>query len=71
MDLERTVADVVRIMQIEGERRRVRLVQDPFHSAVMVSADLQSLNQILFNLIGNAIKFSDEGGEVRVGDLAA
>jgi len=67
VDLERTVADVVRIMQIEGERRRVRLVQDPFHSAVMVSADLQSLNQILFNLIGNAIKFSDEDGEVRVG----
>ena len=53
-------------MKIEAERRDVRLVLEPFHAGVMVSADLQSLKQILFNVIGNAIKFSNEGGEVRV-----
>ena len=66
LDLEQAVSDVVRIMKIEAARRQVRLVLEPFHAAVMVSADLQSLKQILFNVIGNAIKFSNEGGEVRV-----
>jgi two-component system cell cycle sensor histidine kinase PleC len=66
LNLEQTVSDVVRIMKIEATRRHVRLVLEPFPVAVMVNADLQSLKQILFNVIGNAIKFSNEGGEVRV-----
>lgn len=66
LNLEQTVSDVVRIMTIEAARRHVRLVLEPFHAAVTVSADLQSLKQILFNVIGNALKFSNENGEVRV-----
>ena len=64
LDLEQAVSDVARIMQIEADRRRIRLIKAPFPAPVTVDADPQALKQILFNVIGNAIKFSSPGSDV-------
>ena len=64
LDLEHAVADVARVMQVEADRRNIRLTHAPFPMPVNVEADAQALRQILFNIVGNAIKFSGSGGEV-------
>jgi signal transduction histidine kinase len=64
LDLEHAVAGIVRVMQIEAERRRIRLIAAPFPAPVSIEADPQALKQILFNVIGNAIKFSSPNSEV-------
>ena len=64
LDLGHAVSDVARVMQIEAGRRKIRLVNVPFPTEVRIDADPQALRQILFNVIGNAIKFSHVGGEV-------
>jgi len=64
LDLEHAVSDVARIMQIEADRRRIRLIKAPFPAPVTIDADPQALKQILFNVIGNAIKFSRPGSDV-------
>jgi signal transduction histidine kinase len=46
---------------------RVRLVIDPDSESGVISADALRLKQVLINLIGNAIKFSDHRGTITVG----
>jgi len=66
LDLTEAVSDVVRVMQAEAGRRNVKLIEEPFPEMLMVDSDSQALKQILFNLLGNAIKFSSAGETVRV-----
>jgi len=67
LDLGAELQAVQRMLQIEADRRSVAVAvaATPERPAV-VAADSQSLRQILINVIGNAIKFSDHGGTVRV-----
>ncbi|MGE3933542.1 MAG: sensor histidine kinase [Rhodospirillaceae bacterium] len=70
-DIAAELGVVQRMLQIEADRRGVALSVAPATPA-MVEADAQSLRQILINVIGNAIKFSDHGGAVRIAlDAAA
>ena len=71
VDLTLAVSDVVRIMQVEAARRHVNLVQETFDAKAVIDADPQALKQILFNVLGNAIKFSDPGELVRVVPVGA
>lgn len=66
VDLAPAVTDVVRVMQVEAARRKVNLVQETFETEAVIDADPQALRQILFNVLGNAVKFSNPGEQVRV-----
>jgi len=66
LDLGHAVAEVARVMQIEADRWKIRLINEPFPIQVRIEADPQALKQILFNIIGNAIKFSNRSGQVVV-----
>jgi len=58
------INEVINSMQVISERKNLKIELKLI--AAKVETDCTCLQQILFNLIGNAIKFSPEGGKVKV-----
>jgi signal transduction histidine kinase len=65
LDLWHLAAELVNRMQTMTERHVLRLEPAP-PQPVVVNADRDHLEQVLNNLIGNAIKYSPQGGPVTV-----
>ena len=64
--VEELVASTVRLMTPIAEESRVSLVVDLAEDLPPVRADPVKAKQILYNLVSNAVKFSPEGGRVRI-----
>jgi two-component system phosphate regulon sensor histidine kinase PhoR len=63
-DLRYLVSEVSNRLREYAERRGVSLVLPPVGSPIMINADFHELDQVLFNLLDNAIKYTPEGGIV-------
>ena len=66
VDLEDVVSESVHSMQPQAQRQRVLLRTSFADTPARVLADRRSIKQIILNLVSNAIKFTNPGGQVIV-----
>lgn len=66
-----SIAELVQDMSLEfqpqAEEKKIRLVMSPAEGLPFVFADIGMIERVMGNLIENAIRYTPEGGEVRVG----
>ncbi len=60
------IDDVVEFVKEPAEKKKIFLSRDEIASSLAVQADRNHLEQILINLLDNAIKYTPEGGRVTV-----
>jgi len=65
-DLRQVVSGVVALLQPEARRRRVRLGLEIPARLPRLTLDSERIQQVLINLIGNALKFTHAGGVINV-----
>jgi PAS domain S-box-containing protein len=66
VDLRNVIADVMHAMQVAADAKAIRLDAEGPGARTVVQGDATRLQQIVWNLVSNAIKFSDHGTRVRV-----
>jgi len=66
VDLTQIVSEVVELMQGQARERSINVSSEVEPGVPVVMGDHDRLMQVLSNLLGNAIKFTPEGGNIRV-----
>lgn len=66
LDPATVINSACKSLKIRAEEKRIELSLDLYGSSMQVYADPDALKQVAVNLIGNAIKFTDERGRVGV-----
>lgn len=66
IDLVDPVDAAIRMIRRKAEEKDITLIFAPEDNLPHVDADHRAIRQMILNLVSNAIKFTDEGGEVRV-----
>jgi CheY-like chemotaxis protein/two-component sensor histidine kinase len=66
VDLAPVIQDAVETVRPAAESKGIRLVTIVDPRAAPVSGDPERLQQILWNVLSNAVKFTDRGGRVQV-----
>jgi cell cycle sensor histidine kinase DivJ len=55
------------MMAFQAESKAIRFKMDVSHNAGEINGDRRAIQQMLINLVSNAIKFTPDGGEVSIG----
>jgi two-component system CheB/CheR fusion protein len=66
VDLHQLIAHSVRICSADADAKGVRLAVDAAATEPLVRADPDRMQQVLWNLISNAVKFSPRGSSVAI-----
>ena len=66
VNLSRAVEECVAMVEQRAEAKEIALVKDVQDGLPAMMADVTRIKQILLNLVTNAVKFTEQGGHVRV-----
>jgi len=70
LDLSQPAAEVVDVLRVLADERGQK-IETQIRPGIFVQGDPTILRQAVFNLVDNAIKYTPEGGTIRVGVRAA
>ena len=62
----RVVGDVLDTMRPAAEAKNIELHFEPCDPAIVINADAQRVQQVIWNMVANAIKFTPKDGRVNV-----
>ncbi|MBL3656728.1 sensor histidine kinase [Fulvivirga sediminis] len=65
-DIKRLIEEIFDQFENKADKKNIELILDTTQHEVLVYADWQRINQVLTNLISNAVKYSNDGGKVTV-----
>lgn len=65
-DLEEVISASVEFLSFEASKAKVAVRVAPNDKPIRIFADRQALRQVLLNIIGNAVKFTPEGGSINI-----
>ncbi len=60
------IDNVTRLVSPIIERKKIQLIKDIPRDIPMINADPKRLDQILFNLLNNGLKFTPQGGTIKI-----
>lgn len=66
ISLSKLVADAMELYEVIAEERKI-VVSSELRSTAQISGDRDLIFQLLVNLIDNALKYTPEGGEIKLG----
>lgn len=66
MDLNKVVKSSFRLVLPRAKEAKINLVQDVPKEHVILEADPKRMKQVILNLLSNSVKFTPEGGEVKL-----
>ena len=66
VDLTRIVSEVVESLHNQARQRRIEISTEIDSGIPTISGDHDRLMQVLMNVVGNAIKFTGEGGKIHI-----